>query len=434
MMKQDTDPRLHSELSPPLTLDEIIEEEHITTEEHTPPNGGYGWVCVAACFTINCFTWGTVSAYGIYLSHYLADNIFPEASTWDYAFIGGFNFAIAMLVAPFVTVFCRRFGTHVVMCCGLVLQLGGFVAASFATRIWQLHLSQGVVIGSGIGFLYIPCLPVLSQWFDRKRSLANGISAAGSGVGGAAFTWGTEAIIQRFSISWALRITGIIAFVANLTATVFIRDRNKAIRPSQLGFDTKLLRRYDVVLLLAWVFISMLGYIVLLFSLSDFALSIGLSRSQATDIIGLLNVGTAVGRPIIGILSDRWSRIDTAGALTLMCGISCFAFWLPATSYALMVFFAILCGAIVGVFWMTIGPLCVEVAGIKNLQSLLSLSWAAVIVPAIVSEGIALKLRRPSSSREYLYTQVFAGLSYVVASGFIFQLRRVKRRENALGR
>jgi predicted MFS family arabinose efflux permease len=291
------------------------------------------------------------------LSHYLADNVFPEASTWDYAFIGGFNFAIAMLLAPFVTVFCRRFGIHVVMCCGLVLQLGGFIAASFATRIWQLHISQGILIGGGIGFLYIPCLPVLSQWFDRRRSLANGISAAGSGVGGAAFAWGTEAIIQRLSIGWALRITGIIAFVANSLAIVFIRDRNKAIRPSQLGFDTKLLRRYEVLLLLAWIFISMLGYIVLLFSLSDFALSIGLSRSQATDMIGLLNVGTAIGRPIIGILSDRWSRIDTAGTLTLLCGVSCFAFWLPATSYALTVFFVILCGAIVGVFWMASEPI-----------------------------------------------------------------------------
>ena len=262
-----------------------------------------------------------------------------------------------MLLAPFATVFCRRFGIHVVMCCGLVLQLGGFIAASFATRIWQLHISQGILIGGGIGFLYIPCLPVLSQWFDRRRSLANGISAAGSGVGGAAFAWGTEAIIQRLSIGWALRITGIIAFVANSLAIVFIRDRNKAIRPSQLGFDTKLLRRYEVLLLLAWVFISMLGYIVLLFSLSDFALSIGLSRSQATDMIGLLNVGTAIGRPIIGILSDRWSRIDTAGTLTLLCGVSCFAFWLPATSYALTVFFVILCGAIVGVFWMASEPI-----------------------------------------------------------------------------
>lgn len=26
-----------------------------------PPDGGYGWVCLAACFTINCFTWGVVA-------------------------------------------------------------------------------------------------------------------------------------------------------------------------------------------------------------------------------------------------------------------------------------------------------------------------------------------------------------------------------------
>ncbi|KAF1842798.1 MFS general substrate transporter [Cucurbitaria berberidis CBS 394.84] len=351
-------------------------------EEYVLPDGGYGWVCVAACFTINCFTWGTVSAYGIYLSHYLADDVFPEATTWDYAFIGGFNFSIAMLIAPVVTILTRRFGIHTTMLAGLVFQIGGFIAASFATRIWQLHISQGILIGCGIGFLYIPSLPILSQWFVRRRSLANGISAAGSGVGGAAFAWGTEAIIQHLNMSWALRITGIIALAANFAAIIAIRDRNHVIQPFQLAFDTKLLQRYDVILLLSWVFISMLGYVTLLFSLSDFALSIGLTRAQATDVIGLLNVGTAVGRPIIGILSDRWSRIDTAGVLTLLCGLSCFAFWLPATSFGLTGFFAIICGAVVGVFWMTIGPLCVEVAGIKNLQSLLSLSWATVIIPA----------------------------------------------------
>jgi hypothetical protein len=30
-------------------------------QEDVPPDGGYGWVCVAACFAINCFTWGAVS-------------------------------------------------------------------------------------------------------------------------------------------------------------------------------------------------------------------------------------------------------------------------------------------------------------------------------------------------------------------------------------
>lgn len=30
-----------------------------------PPDGGYGWVCLACCFMVNCFTWGVVAvSYG----------------------------------------------------------------------------------------------------------------------------------------------------------------------------------------------------------------------------------------------------------------------------------------------------------------------------------------------------------------------------------
>jgi hypothetical protein len=35
--------------------------EDVRVEEEAPPNGGYGWICVAACFTVNCFTWGVVA-------------------------------------------------------------------------------------------------------------------------------------------------------------------------------------------------------------------------------------------------------------------------------------------------------------------------------------------------------------------------------------
>lgn len=270
----------------------------------------------------------------------------------DYALVGGFNFSIAMLVAPFVTILTRRFGKRFIMCAGSAMQSGGYIAASFAGRTWQLYLSQGILVGCGIGFIYVPSIAILSQWFSKKRSFVNGISAAGSGIGGVAFSWGTEAMIKSIGLHWALRTTGLIVLVANVAAALAIRDRNDIIKPPQLGFDLKLLRRYDVILLLSWAFISMFGYITLLFSLSDFALSIGLSPAQGTDIVGLVNLGTAIGRPVIGVLSDRYSRIDTAGLLTLLCGLSCFAFWLPATSFGLMVFFALLCGAILGVFWM----------------------------------------------------------------------------------
>lgn len=53
-----------------------------------------------------------------------------------------------------------------------------------------------------------------------------------------------------------------------------------------------------------------------------------------------------------------------------------------------------------------------------------------VVIPTTFSEVIALYLRRPALGRwGYLYTQIFAGLAYVVAAGFLFELWRVKRRE-----
>ncbi|KAI4725641.1 MFS general substrate transporter [Aureobasidium sp. EXF-10728] len=412
--------------------------------EDTPPDGGYGWICLASCFMINFFSWGVVASYGVYLSHYLTNDVFPNASSIEFAFIGGFNFSMAMVASPFVTMLTRRCGKHLTMSIGIIFQTAGFIGASFAIHIWHLCLTQGLLVGFGIGFLYIPSTAILPQWFKRRRSLASGISSAGSGVGGACFAWATEAMIQRLSISWALRATGIIVCIANSAATALLRDRNRLIEPPQLAFDRKLFRRYDVRLLLLWAFVSMLGYMTLLFSLSDFALSIGLSQSQATDIIGILNVGTAVGRPVIGIWSDAHSRIRVAAYITLICGLSCFAFWIPATTYGLTIFFALFSGAILGVFWVvslfcfryllvklnfehTIGPVCVEVAGLKELPSLLSISWVTIVLPTTFSEVIALKLRRPGSSRVYLFAQIFAGLSYCIASIFMFELVRVKR-------
>jgi hypothetical protein len=47
----------------------------------------------------------------------------------------------------------------------------------------------------------------------------------------------------------------------------------------------------EYLLLLGWGFFSMLGYIVLLFSLPNYARSIGLSAQQGSVIGALLNLG-----------------------------------------------------------------------------------------------------------------------------------------------
>ncbi|KXL42162.1 MAG: hypothetical protein FE78DRAFT_110394 [Acidomyces sp. 'richmondensis'] len=321
------------------------------------PDGGYGWVCCAAVSLVNGFTW---QSYGVYLSQYLGTDYFPVATAFDYALVGGLEFGVAMIISPLCTVLTRELGHHVVMTAGCVLFAGGFGATFFANRMWPLYLTQGLLVGLGIGSLFIPSVQILPQWFLKRRSLAGGIASAGSGFGGLTFSLGSNAMIERISLAWALRITGIIALIGNLIATSLVRDRNHIVKPPQLGFATHLLKRYDCLLLL----------------ISNYAVHVaGLTQAQAGVLIAILNLGTGIGRPLIGFASDRFGRIEVAATLTLSCGLSVFAIWIPASHYGVLIFISLLAGPILGVYWMTVRPLCAEVAGLKEVPSFLSLQW-----------------------------------------------------------
>ena len=129
---------------------------HEHHEGDGPPDGGYGWVCVGCVFTINAFTWGVIASYGVYLAHYLANDVFSGATALDYAYIGGLNFGLSMIVASPVTYLARIWGMHIPMFLGVVMMTGGYIAASFATSIWHLYLTQGALVGLGVGFIFIP--------------------------------------------------------------------------------------------------------------------------------------------------------------------------------------------------------------------------------------------------------------------------------------
>jgi len=261
-----------------------------------------------------------------------------------------------MIIGPLVTILLRKTSTRKVMTAGIVLQTSGLIAASFSTKIWHLFLAQGVCFGLGMGFLYTGSAGVISQWFAKRRSVATGITAAGSGIGGLIFSLSIRAMISSMGRAWAFRIVACVTLVNNAICTFLTRDRNKHVNPNQRAFDLGLLRRYEFLLVLSWGFFSMLGYVVILFSLPDFARSRGFSAVQGSILSALLNLSMAFGRPLVGLASDQYGRINISMAMTLVTGLSCLAFWLPAEHFGLAVFFALVNGAVCGTFWTTIAP------------------------------------------------------------------------------
>lgn len=402
-----------------------VEKQPPPPSQDDCPNGGYGWVCIACCFMINAHTWGLNSAFAVFLGYYLDNNVYPGGTALQFAFVGGLSISMAMLIAPVATAVVRKFGTRTCCFIGIFFETISFLGASFTKQVWQLLLSQGICFGWGMGFLFVASVNVPPQWFTTKRSLANAIAAAGSGFGGLVYALSTNTAIKTVGLGWAFRILAILAFSVNTICALLLRDRNIQVGSTHASFDYRLFKRFEFNMLQLWGFFSMLGYVVLLFSLPNYASSIGLTSHQGSVVNAVLQLGQMLGRPPIGYFSDTFGRINMAATMTFLGGLFSLVIWTNASSYGVLIFFALIGGGVAGTFWATIAPVAAEVCGLKVVPSALSLTWLILVLPTTFSEPIALEIANKSPQR-YLGTQLFAGFMYIAAFLSLWAVRTWK--------
>lgn len=290
-------------------------------------------------------------SFGVYLSHYLSTDAYPATSEISYSFIGGLSQSQITLIAPLVTYSTKTLGTKSTLFIGVVFETAGLVAASFATEAWHLYLTQGLLFGWGCSFLYIGTIGIIPQWFTKRRGVANGIAAAGSGIGGLVYSLASDTMITSMGVDWSFRITAICAATVNVVCALLIRDRNKQINPEQHGFDIRLLRRPELLWITVWAAFSILGYTIVLFSIPNNALQNGLSSRQGSILGALVNMGMAIGRPFVGFLSDRFGRVKAVLLATLLAGVFCLGLWTTGTTYSILLAFSVLGGTVVGTSW-----------------------------------------------------------------------------------
>lgn len=387
----------------------------------TPLDGGYGWICTACVCMINAHTWGLNSSFGVFLAHYLANDTFPGASHLQYAFVGSLSLGATLGVSPLATAAVRKYGTKPTLMFGIVLQTASLILASFASKYWQLLLTQGLLFGIGMGFIFVPSAGIVPQWFNERRSMANGLSACGSGLGGVIYSFATGAMIQNLGLAWTFRILGILAFVANALSTMLLKDRNDALGTRGSSFDVSLLKRAEYLLLLGFGWFSMLAYVVLIFSISAYANEIGLNSSQAALISGIFNVGQTFGRPIIGFFSDKTGRLNMACFTTFLAGVFCLVVWVNAKSYSILVFFSVIGGFVGGTYWAVIAPITAEIVDMKDVPSALNIQWLAILLPCLFSEPMGLQIFVGTGN--YVGTQLFVGFMYIAAALCLAVLR-----------
>ncbi|KAI5942841.1 monocarboxylate transporter 3 [Manis javanica] len=144
-----------------------------------PPDGGWGWTVLGACFVVTGFAYGFPKAVSVFFRALMRDF---GAGYSDTAWVSSVMLAMLYGTGPVSSILVTRFGCRPVMLVGGLLASAGMVLASFATSLLELYLTAGVLTGLGLALNFQPSLIMLGLYFERRRPLANGLAAAGSPV------------------------------------------------------------------------------------------------------------------------------------------------------------------------------------------------------------------------------------------------------------
>ncbi|XP_053472641.1 solute carrier family 16 member 6b isoform X2 [Ictalurus furcatus] len=140
------------------------------------PDGGWGWVVAVAFFFVEVFTYGIIKVFGIFLQD-LTSN-FGETNS-RVSWIVSICVFVMSFTAPLSSVLSNRFGFGPVVMVGGVLISLGTITTAFTTSITQMYITVGLITGLGYCLTFLPTVTILSQYFDKRRSLVTSFASTG---------------------------------------------------------------------------------------------------------------------------------------------------------------------------------------------------------------------------------------------------------------
>ncbi|KAK3831243.1 MAG: major facilitator superfamily domain-containing protein [Linnemannia elongata] len=411
--------------------DQEEEQEGRLTRSHKMDKGRKAWSVVLASVLIQTFAFApTEFIFGVFVQEYL--NIFPTASPSSIALIGTIGSSTTFLVGFFSGAFSDRWGYRVTSVIGSLIMTAALCLASFATKLWHLYVSQGILFGVGASLVYFSAIAAPTHWFEKKRGLAMGIAASGSGLGGFFLAPLTQFLIDRFEVWWTLRALGVYSLVICGGASLLLFERDKSDREQRWNEEKQyrketgqsfVLPEYTKGLpfatLVVFQFVLSMSYLTPIYFMELYSTHIGISKQMGAVINGWFNGASFVARIVTGLLAD----LVAADVLLLVCSwsstLAILVLWTFSKSFPVYLFFAIVYGITFSGI-TTVTPVIVanqygprQVSGVLGI--VYGFSCLALVAGSFIS-GHILELTR--SHIEYFPVIMYSGSMFAVSALF----------------
>lgn len=338
-----------------------------------PPDGGYGWVVVATSFFVHLIVLGNVYSFGLFFRIYVEEF---QSSHGAVAWIGGIGSGLMTGLGGLTGPWSDRFGNGKMVIMGGCLMSLGFFLASFATELWHLYFTQGLITGVGYSFAFIAGVSVVGQWFTTRRGVAVGIAVAGSGAGQFAMAFTIGALIQALKWRATLRVLALIQLTILCTAGVVLRRWLPCFTRPKTESAWKYFSDRNFVVMYIGAWIATTGLLMPFTHLAAYASQYGISTSEIVLILALAGIFSAFGRIVLGLCADKFGKLPMLIACCALGGTATLL-WMLCTTFPTLLVYFVCYNFFAGGLISLVPVVAAELFGIKELSSIIGVLYTA---------------------------------------------------------
>lgn len=328
----------------------------------------YGWVVVAAAFTLMFVGFGAAYSFAAFFSAFEAEF---GASRGEIALVFSLCAFLWFSSGAPAGMLADRFGARRVAIAGVACLVLALWVASLTHSLGVLYATYSIGIGIGVGLVYVPSVGAVQPWFSANRAFASGLAVAGIGAGNFAGPLLAAWWIERFG--WRGAYVALAAFVLLLGGAAAAALRQKDGKSSSIAHGIPLraaLRTTPFWLLFASLVLSCIGLFVPMVHLGPYATDAGYTEAQGVALVSLIGVGSLVGRFTVGAPADRLGRLPSLCAMYAGLGVM-FLLWYVASAYWMLVLFALLFGACYGAYVALLPTIVMDLYGPRSVSGII---------------------------------------------------------------
>jgi MFS family permease len=352
-----------------------------------PASPRYGWVVVAAAFTLLFVCFGTAYSFAAFFKAFQEEFAASRA-----------HVALVFSVAAFLWfssgapggVLADRFGARRVSMAGVLCLAAALALAASARSLEMLYVTYSIGIGIGVGLVYAPSVGAVQPWFGANRAFASGIAVAGIGAGN--FVVPLLAAWWIELLGWRGAYFALSVFVLVLGGTAALAIRNKPSAAAQGPAPGKGLREAlgtrPFWLLYASLVLSCIGLFVPMVHLGPYAQDAGYSAAQGVTLVSLIGLGSLIGRFTIGPFADRLGREPSLAAMYAGLGVMLLVWWATA-NYWLLAFFALAFGAFYGAYVALLPTIVMDLYGARAVSGIIGFLYTGAGLGTLVGPWLA---------------------------------------------